>query len=48
MATKKLRLILLKRDSSDRIERAAQELTEFLQSQPDTELLTVTVIEELD
>ena len=48
MDTKTLRLILLKRDSSDRIERAAQELTEFLQSQPDTELLTVKVIEELD
>ncbi len=48
MDTKPLRLILLKRDSSDRIERAAQELTQFLHSHSDTELLTVAVIEELD
>ena len=48
MDTKLLRLILLKRDSSDRIDRAAHELTEFLHSHPDTELLTVAVIEDLD
>jgi NAD+ kinase len=48
MDTKPLRLILLKRDSSDRIDRAADELAEFLRSQPDTELLTVSVIEDLD
>ncbi|NQV28172.1 MAG: NAD(+)/NADH kinase [Rhodopirellula sp.] len=48
MDTKTLRLILLKRDSSDRINRAADELELFLQSHPTTELLTVAVIEELD
>ena len=48
MDTKPLRLILLKRDSSDRIEHAAQELTQFLHSHSGTELLTVAVIEELD
>lgn len=48
MDTKSLRLILLKRDSSERIERAASELAEFLHSHPDIELLTVAVIEELD
>jgi NAD+ kinase len=48
MDTKRLRLILLKRDSSDRIDRVVNELAQFLHSQPDTELLTVAVIEELD
>lgn len=48
MDTSQLSLILLKRDSSDRIERAADELAQFLRSQPDTELRTVAVIEELD
>ncbi len=48
MDTKRLRLILLKRDSSDRIDRAALELAEFLHAHPDTELLNVDVIEELD
>lgn len=48
MDTKPLRLILLKRDSSERIERAARELTQFLHSHASTELLTVAVIEELD
>ena len=48
MDTNSLRLILLKRDSSDRIDRAADELAAFLRSQPDTELLTVSVIEDLD
>lgn len=48
MDTRPLRLILLKRDSSDRINRAADSLAEFLDAHPDTELLTVVVIEELD
>jgi NAD+ kinase len=48
MDTKPLRLILLQRDSSDRIQRAADKLAQFLHSHPDTELLTVAVIEELD
>ena len=48
MNTKTLRLILLKRDSSERIERAASELAGFLHSHPDVELLTEAVIEELD
>lgn len=44
----KLRLVLLKRDSSDRIERAADELAGFLRSLSDVELLAVVVIEELE
>ncbi|MDA0282915.1 MAG: NAD(+)/NADH kinase [Planctomycetota bacterium] len=43
-----LRLILLKRDSSERIDRAADNLRQFLHAHPDTELLTVAVIEDLD
>jgi NAD+ kinase len=48
MNTKTLRLILLKRDSSERINQAANELVGFLHTHPDIELLTVAVIEELD
>jgi NAD+ kinase len=48
MDMKSLRLILLKRDSSERIDRAANELAGLLNSHPDTELLTVAVIEDLD
>lgn len=39
---------MLKRDSSDRIERAADELAGFLRSLSDVELLAVVVIEELE
>ena len=48
MDTNPLRLILLKRDSSERIDRVANELAGFLHAHPDIELLTVAVIEELD
>lgn len=48
MDKKTLKLILLKRDSSDRINRAADKLSQFLLAHPDTELLTTVVIEELD
>lgn len=48
MDTIPLRLILLKRDNSERIQQAADELSRFLHSHPDTELLAVEVIEELD
>lgn len=48
MDMKPLRLILLKRDSSERIERTADSLAQFLHAHPNTELLAVVVIEELD
>lgn len=48
MDNEPLRLLLLKRDSSERINRAAEELTQFLNAHPDAELLTVSVIEDLD
>ena len=43
-----LRLILLSRDRSERIERSMHLLAEFLRDQPDTEVLATEVVEDLD
>jgi len=48
MKTKPMRLVLLKRDHSDRVTLATNQLAEFLRSAPGTELVAVSVVEELD
>lgn len=48
METKPVRIVLLKRDNSDRITLAADGLAEFLRSAPETQLVSVSVVEELD
>lgn len=42
-----LRVILLKRDATDRVERVAAGLTDFLAQQPDTEVLESVIVEDL-
>jgi NAD+ kinase len=48
MSRPPLRLILLSRDHSERIERSSHLLAEFLSEQPGTEVLAAEVVEELD
>jgi len=42
-----LRVILLKRDADDRVERAAREIGSFLEKQPQIDLLASVVVEDL-
>ena len=42
-----LRVILLKRDTADRVEAAVRDISEFLEQQPETELLASVIVEDL-